>query len=93
MYRGLSSIRRRAVVALGAAVVVAVAAIGTALAAYPGENGKVAFDDGSVYPSRIGTVNPNGSGEVTLSQRGDHWPRYSSDGSKIVFFSTRTTDG
>ena len=68
-------------------------AIGTALAEYPGANGRIAFDDGSVSPSRIGTVNPDGSGELTLSQRGDHSPRYSPDGSKIVFFSTRTADG
>jgi Tol biopolymer transport system component len=76
-----------------ALVVLCGAAIGTALAAYPGANGKIAFDDGSVSPSRIGTINPDGSGEVTLSQRGDHWPRYSPDGSEIVFFSTRTADG
>ena len=29
----------------------------------------------------------------SAAQRGDHSPRYSPDGSKIVFFSTRTTDG
>jgi Tol biopolymer transport system component len=90
--RNHGSVRRRLVT--GACLLaVCGAAIGTASAAYPGSNGKVAFDDGSVSPSRIGTVNPDGSGEATLSQRGDHWPRYSPDGSKIVFFSTRTADG
>jgi Tol biopolymer transport system component len=85
--------RIRPLVVVAVVLVLCGAAIGTALAAYPGTNGKIAFDDGSVYPSRIGTINPDGSGEVTLSQRGDHWPRYSPDGSRIVFFSTRTADG
>ena len=65
----------------------------TASAAYPGHNGQIAFDDGSVSPMRIGVVNPDGTGEQTLSQRGDHSPRYSRDGSTIVFFSTRDQSG
>jgi Tol biopolymer transport system component len=32
-------------------------------------------------------------GEATLTQQGDHWPRWSADGKKIVFFSTRDGDG
>ena len=80
---------------IAAALVVAAAGmvIEVAGASFRGKNGLVAFDDGSVFPSRIGVVNPDGSGETTLTQQGDHWPRWSADGKKIVFFSTRDGDG
>ena len=83
--------KRGLILALGLLVAGAVAAV--ASATYRGANGVVAYDDGSVFPSRIGVVNPDGSGERTLTQRGDHWPRWSSDGRQIVFFSTRDDSG
>jgi TolB protein len=80
------------IIAVSALLMAGVAAA-VATATYHGGNGVVAYDDGSVFPSRIGIVNPDGTGERTLSQRGDHWPRWSPDGKKIVFFSTRDDSG
>ena len=75
------------VVFVGAVVVVA-----SVSAALRGE-GRIAFDDGRTFPSKIGTMNPDGSDVQIISERGDHWPRWSADGERIVFFSTRAPDG
>jgi len=76
---------------LGAAF--ALVASAAALGAFRGDRGRIAFDDGRTFPSLIGSMNPDGSDVQILSENGDHWPRWSPDGSKIVFFSTRTPDG
>jgi TolB protein len=82
---------------LGAVLVVVaiigVTAIGSATAAFRGSNGRIAFDDGRTFPSKIGTMAKDGSDVRILTENGDHWPRWSPDGKKIVFFSTRTPDG
>lgn len=85
--RGTGSRWGIALVALVAAVVVA-----SVSAALRGE-GRIAFDDGRTFPSKIGTMNPDGSDVQILTEQGDQWPRWSADGQKIVFFSTRTPDG
>jgi TolB protein len=54
-------------------------------AAFPGQNGKIAFDSGTLR-----TVNPDGSGEAPLiEQTGVEGPAWSADGLKLVF--TRNT--
>jgi TolB protein len=84
---------RRGLWILLAGTAVALVATTAALAAFRGERGRIAFDDGRTFPSLIGSMNPDGSDVQILSVNGDHWPRWSPDGSKIVFFSTRTSDG
>jgi hypothetical protein len=56
--------------------------------AFPGENGRIAYTNGSY---EISTVNPDGTGIQNLtSTPGDNiWPAYSSDGQRIAFASTR----
>jgi TolB protein len=85
---------------LGAAAAAAVAVIAGATpahAAFPGQNGKIAFasfdgvDDEST--SDIYTMNPNGRHLLNLtpdSPANDDFPRWSADGRMIVFWSTRT---
>jgi Tol biopolymer transport system component len=61
-------------------------------AAFPGANGKIAFDvyDGS--DSEIYTINPDGTGEAQLTNNtpNDSGPSWSADGKKILFSSYRT---
>jgi hypothetical protein len=56
--------------------------------AFPGENGRIAYTNGSY---EISTVNPDGTGIQNLtSTPGDNrWPAYSSDGQRIAFASSR----
>jgi Tol biopolymer transport system component len=72
-----------------AAAVVVVASVSAAFRA----EGRIAFDDGRTFPSKIGTMNADGTDVQIISERGDHWPRWSADGERIVFFSTRAPDG
>jgi Tol biopolymer transport system component len=85
--------RQRRLWILGIAIAFALVVTAAALAAFRGERGRIAFDDGRTFPSLIGSMNPDGSEVQILSRNGDHWPRWSPDGSQIVFFSTRTPDG
>ena len=82
-------IRWSTAVLISVAAMVVVASVSAALR---GE-GRIAFDDGRTFPSKIGTMNPDGSDVQIISERGDHWPRWSADGERIVFFSTRAPDG
>jgi len=62
---------------------------GTARAAFPGGDGKIAFMD--FFSSRIFTIQPNGSGLTAVTPSG--WntsaPSWSADGSKIAFVRSR----
>jgi TolB protein len=64
-------------------------------ATFPGANGKIVFSRnvGAAAPQRqIFTVNPDGSGLTQLTFDGDNYePRWSADGTKIVFVSNRVT--
>jgi Tol biopolymer transport system component len=60
-------------------------------AAFPGQNGKIAFDserDGNV---EIFTMNPDGSNQTNISNTlsGEGQPSWSPDGTKIAFVSLR----
>lgn len=85
--------RRRYFWIVGICAAFALVATATAFATLRGERGRIAFDDGRTFPSLIGSMKPDGTDVQILSENGDHWPRWSPDGSKIVFFSTRTPDG
>ena len=50
-------------------------------------NGKIIFERHS--SSGIYAINPDGTGEKSLSTQGDHTPNWSSDGKKIAFSSLR----
>jgi TolB protein len=67
-------VRRATLVALLSALLLAA----PAHAAFPGKNGKIAFNPGGIY-----TVNPDGSDRRFLS--GGKHPSWSPDGTKIVF--------
>jgi len=84
---------RKLALLLALAAMVGGSAIASALASPRGDRGRIAFDDGRTWPSKIGSMDADGTDVQILSEQGDHWPRWSPDGSKIVFFSTRTPDG
>ena len=69
-----------------------------ASATFPGANGKIAFfryaspPGSTLFNDQIFTVNPDGSGLVQLTFDGNNAePRWSADGTKIVFKSDRVT--
>ena len=67
------------------------AGVSSALAAFPGHNGRIAFDsDRQGGDSDIWTMRPNGSGLVNLtsdSKGSDEAANWRADGRKIVFMS------
>jgi Tol biopolymer transport system component len=71
------------------------AAVPVAEAAFPGDNGKIAFTrqhaDGT---TDVYTVNPDGTGltQLTNAAGNDEQPAISADGTKIAFASDRTGD-
>lgn len=65
-----------------------VAVGGPAEASFPGANGQIAFVSFGETPSRIGVIEPDGSGLAFLTaedRRRDWEPAWSSDGQMIVF--------
>jgi Tol biopolymer transport system component len=60
-------------------------------AAFPGANGKIAFDTTRDGNSEIYSMNPDGTSQTRLTSNGarDVYPAWSPDGSKIAFESTR----
>jgi Tol biopolymer transport system component len=65
-----------------------------AKAAFPGENGRIAFSlRTGVAEADIWTTNPDGTGgsPLTVNAAGNYDPAWSADGAKIAFSSNRTT--
>ena len=60
-------------------------------AAFPGTNGKIAFDSNRNGNEEIYVMNPDGSGlsQLTFSSGADSYPEWSADGTRIVFDSDR----
>src|SRR5215217_6691199 len=74
-------------VAVGMLLLTIVGMVEPAGAAFPGKNGKIAFQCGA----EICTMNPNGQGvdSLTNNSAGDSSPAWSADGNKIAFESNR----
>ena len=72
-------------------VTVAGAAVGTAQAAFPGTNGKIAFESNRDGNEEIYVMNADGTNQTNLTNNAarDYVPAWSPDGSKIAFGSTR----
>jgi Tol biopolymer transport system component len=96
----LAAARLKRVLAVVAAVCVGglAAGVGPALAAFPGQNGKIAFasDRAGNGNNDIWVMSPTGGKPVNLtpdSPAGDGFPNWRADGRKIVFQSNRETPG
>jgi Tol biopolymer transport system component len=84
-----TSAARRALVAAAAVAAMGVAAQ-SASAAYPGMNGRIAFESTVTGNSEIFAVNADGTGVTNLTQdaAADTDPVFSPDGSRIAFVKT-----
>ena len=67
------------------AVLCSVGLAGTAQAAFPGQNGKIALTSSG----RIQTFNPDGTGGAALTTMSDHSAAWSADGQRVAFVSLR----
>jgi len=74
-------------VAVAATLCWAVALVAPASAAFPGANGKIAFESSR----SIHTVNPDGTGETTIANRIAEAPAWSADGRRIAYDTGRGT--
>ena len=81
--------------ALAVVLAVGLAAAAPALGAFPGENGKIAFDsDRHGGDQDIWTMDPDGGNLVNLtakSKANDSAPNWRADGRRIAFMSSRVT--
>jgi Tol biopolymer transport system component len=67
---------------------VAAARLGTAEAAFPGANGRIAFlhSSSEFWEAQLYLMNPDGSDQTRISNGGYHYdPAWSADGSKLAF--------
>ncbi|HXJ63776.1 MAG TPA: hypothetical protein VNN79_08480 [Actinomycetota bacterium] len=87
MHRGFR-IRVRSLAVVGAAFAVIGLVPGTASAAFPGANGRIAWESSKTGEFDIYSARPDGSDrrELTTGFDEDHRPRWSPDGARIVFF-------
>src|SRR5918997_2026205 len=97
-YQSLGLLAAAAAAAAGVLVAVGVLVLTMLLvvdepagAAFPGQNGKIAFTSNRDGDSEIYTMNPNGQGvdRLTNNPKNDFEPAWSADGNKIAFYSTR----
>lgn len=90
----VAKLLRSAAVTL-AALFAALAGGGTAHAAYPGLNGRIAIADGQGSPYDLVTMNYDGSGRTTLTDdtQDVYYPSWSPDGTKIAFGRYSGPDG
>ena len=81
-----------AVLAADLALVATLTAVPIAQAAFPGQNGKIAYVRLAGGSMEIFAVNPDGSGEVRLTNNSatEDQPTWSPDGTQIAFTSDRT---
>jgi Tol biopolymer transport system component len=82
--------------ALATALAVALIVAPAAHAAFPGQNGKIAFVNDTGAGPAIFTVNPDGtglSGPLTSGPNNDQDPAWSADGQKIAYTHWVTSDG
>jgi Tol biopolymer transport system component len=90
---GTRLLRRSFFVLVAAVVALSIAAIGArpVRAAFPGINGKIAFQSNRDGNWEIYVMNADGSGQtrLTFNAAADTEPAWSPDGSKIAFVSTR----
>ena len=78
--------KRMGVAAFG---VLGLALVPSAQAAFPGENGQIAFL--SSFPGNIRTMNPDGTGATPLRAGSLADPQWSPDGTRIAFIDCGTT--
>jgi TolB protein len=81
------SLAAMAAAILAAVVVAMVVSVHSADAAFPGNNGKIAFVREGARDSHIFTINPNGTGlrKISTKPRFDSSPSWSADGKKMAF--------
>jgi Tol biopolymer transport system component len=89
----LATRRAHLLAALGSTLLVALGATGNASAAFPGSNGRIAFDSVRSGGGDVFLMNADGSGPVDLTNNPaiDFQSAFSPDGSKIAF--TRGSTG
>lgn len=89
--RSIGLLSFAAVVALLASTVLAVAPVAPAAAVVPGQNGLLAFQSDRDGDWEIYVANPDGSGQVALTDNAanDTLPAWSPDGTRIAFTSNR----
>src|SRR5688572_15781538 len=84
---GGHAVRRVLIASLAIGLVVP----GSALAAFPGQNGKIAFVGSNGIATGIATVNPDGSQRAQLTNNpSDLAPAWSPDGTRIAFMRKET---